>query len=410
MQKKIKIAFVKMAGMAAGGTEKFLQIIAANLPKNRFEVDFYYCDAVPYIGAKNEIIPTDPSRIKYMRDHGINLIKFNVQAKDITNPFHKWVGTNFFQVFDESKYDIIQTGRSGHKEYPFYKIKHTPIVDSLHLSSGVDNQFNISRVMHICQWNADKWIKKGGDSARVVLVSHPTQIENKLYENLRSGLGLQGKFIFGFHQRPHDSIFSSIPLDAYKKIENENTAFILMGGGGKYRQQAKELGLKNAYFLPANGDLDEVCKFLSTLNVYAHGRKDGEVNSTAMAEAMYFGLPIVSHFSEINNGHVECIGDAGKVLKTVKEYAEELNKLMSDKEYFQYRSGQAKKRFQEKYELNGQMQNIISIYEDVIKNPFPHKLRRIYYSLHYTQNIRVLLAEIYLFLKYKLGFKFLKRG
>ena len=46
---KIKVAFIKFGGMANGGTEKYLQTIAAHLPKDEFEVDFFYCDAAPYI-------------------------------------------------------------------------------------------------------------------------------------------------------------------------------------------------------------------------------------------------------------------------------------------------------------------------------------------------------------------------
>ena len=46
----IKVAFIKFGGMANGGTEKYLQTIAAYLPKDEFEVDFFYCDAAPYIG------------------------------------------------------------------------------------------------------------------------------------------------------------------------------------------------------------------------------------------------------------------------------------------------------------------------------------------------------------------------
>ena len=45
----IKIAFIKFGGMANGGTEKYLQTIAAHLPKDEFDVDFFYCDAAPYI-------------------------------------------------------------------------------------------------------------------------------------------------------------------------------------------------------------------------------------------------------------------------------------------------------------------------------------------------------------------------
>ncbi len=44
-EKRIRVAFIKFCGMATGGTEKVLQTIAANLDKNKFLVDFYYCDS-----------------------------------------------------------------------------------------------------------------------------------------------------------------------------------------------------------------------------------------------------------------------------------------------------------------------------------------------------------------------------
>ena len=56
---KKRIAFIKFGGMAFGGTEKVLQTIAAELPKNIYEVDFFYCDAAPLLGQIwNTLIPT----------------------------------------------------------------------------------------------------------------------------------------------------------------------------------------------------------------------------------------------------------------------------------------------------------------------------------------------------------------
>ncbi len=381
MNKKIKIAFIKVNGLATNGTEKFLQIISANLAKDRFEVDYYYCDSPSFKDSSVKLtMTTDSNRVNYMTEHGVNLIKFHVEAIDLSTYTHDWINTDFWEKFDENRYDIIQTGRAGHPEYPFYKIKHTPIVDSLHLSGMVDNQYNISRVMHICKWNADLWVKKGGDKKRIELVSHPMDLKYN-GGDMREQCELSNKFVFGFHQRKEDSIFSEIPLKAYKKIEFDNNFFILLGGSNKYRKQAKELGIKNIIFLEHTGDMQFIYRFLNTLDVYAHGRKDGEVNSTAMAEAMYFGLPIVSHLSEINNGHVECIGNAGKVVQTDDEYVTEMLKLQNEKVYYDYRREEAKKRFAEKYELYGQIDRIINIYKDVIKNPFPHKIRRFFYHV-----------------------------
>lgn len=399
---KLKVAFIKFIGAAAGGSERFMQIIAANLPKDRFEVDYFYCDAVPYIGAVYQLPDTDLGRLAYLKSHGVKTIKFHLQAKDITTPLHTWVGTDFWEHFNEKDYDLIQIARAGHKEYPFNKIRHTPIIDSIHLTAGVDNQYNISKVMHLNQWSVDKWAAAGGDRQRAVIVINPVDIPYKNYPDLRQELNLADKFVYGFHQRPHDSLFSNIPLKAYKQVEDEHTAFVLLGGGESYRQQAKELNLKNIYFLSGTGDSDRIYCFLASLNVYAHGRKDGEVNSRSMGEAMYFGLPIVSHLSPINNGHVESIGNAGVVVASVEEYVKELNRLRQDKDYYRLKSVASKKRFAERFALNTFIKEIVLLYEEVYKNPFPHPFKRIVFGLHWTQNIRIVLAWVYLKLKYKL--------
>ena len=215
MQNKIKIAFIKTSGLTSGGTEKFLQTVAINLPKDKFEVDYYYSDPVCF---KNPNIKplsfTDENKIKLMKDSGVNLIKFNLDYIDLGVYTHNWVNTDFWSKFSENKYDIIQTGRAGNPEYPFYKIKKTPIIDSLHLSGMVDNQYNISRVMHICQWNADKWINNGGDKERIVIISHPMDIKFN-GGDLKKEYNIGSKFVFGFHQRNEDGIFSDIPLRAY---------------------------------------------------------------------------------------------------------------------------------------------------------------------------------------------------
>jgi len=396
---KIKIAFVKYGGLSAGGTEKMLQIIAANLPKEKFLVDYYYCDSSPYIGSTYQHIDTEKSRVKYMKDHNINLIKFTVAFKDITTPTHRWIETNFWDKFDETKYDIIQTGRAGHKEYPFTKIKKTPIVDILALSGSVDNQYNISRVMHICQWSADQWTNIGGDKNRVEIISLPVDMSGGTSNiNLRNSLGLKDKFVYGMHQRPSNEIFSEIPLLAYKKIESEKTSFVMLGGGTNYRKQAEKLGIKNIHFLPASGNMEDVYAFLNTLDVYAHGRKDGEVNSQAMAEAMYYGLPIVSHRSEINNGHIECIAEAGLVVDSIQDYATEMQKLFDNENYYKMRSTNAKQRFIENYRIE-------NVYMSVFNNPFPYPIKRLLTSLHWTQNIRILIKWLYLKTKFFLNGK-----
>jgi len=372
----IRIAFIKFGGLAAGGTEKVLQTIALNLPKDKYQVTYFYTESAPYVGSDFKHMGTDPVVKALLEKNNINLIKVNVTAKDITVPTHDWVDSNFFDVFNEKDFDLIQTGRSGQPEYPFYKIKTTPIVDSIHIIGGVDNQFNIARVMHISEWSARKWIRMGGDPSRSRVIYYPVKIPSYAHIDYRKELALQDKFIFGFHQRNDPHIFSPTPLEAYSRIETDRTHFLLLTGSQRHKDQAKRLGIKNITFLPHTSNLDGLYSFLETLDVYTHGRRDGELNSQAIAEAMSFGVPIVSHLSLINNGHVETIGDAGVVTATTRDYVYWLRRIMSDPDIRERFSENAKLRFRNNYDLDTQMKKIEALYEDVLRNPFPDTLQR----------------------------------
>ena len=267
---KIKIAFIKFGGMANGGTEKYLQTIAAYLPKDQFDVDFFYCDAAPYIGSDFKHLDTDESRVEYCKSHGINLKKFNVEYKDVTKPTHDWVNTDFWEHFNEEDYDVIQTGRSGHPEYPFTMINNTPIVDSIHLAGMGENKSNVFKTVLISQEQKTRWINAGGASDKATIIPVPVEVPNYTDESYREKFGWKDKFVFGMHQRNDIHIFSSIPLEAYDEIESDNTAFLILGGSSNHRKQAKDLELKNVQFLDTTSDIGLIHKFLNTLDVYAH--------------------------------------------------------------------------------------------------------------------------------------------
>ena len=365
---KIKIAFITMEGLNAGGTERFLQTIAANLPKDRYEVDYYYTPKVAQ------------HRYQYMVEHNVNLIEYHGKY------YTKWRyvclrETDFWKVY-KGGYDIIQLGRSGYPEDVIAGIKDTPIVDSIHWVAGVCNPYNMSRVMHISKYSRDMWIHKGGDRKRVEMISLPLFLPHFEYTDIRESLGLKPDcFLFGFHQANRDEIFSDIPLKAYKEIEDDTNAFVLCNGSKKYREQAKELGIKNIYFYDYLKDDNEFYSVIKSLNVYAHGRKDGELNSAAIAEAISFGLPVVTHPSDDFNGHLEIVTDNGFVAHDYKEYAEYMRKLQVDKELWERCSKASYRIFHEKYDFDVQMKRIMDIYEGVLKNPYPNKLRRIWFDL-----------------------------
>ena len=362
--KKIKIAFIKFGGMANGGTEKYLQTIAAHLPKDEFDVDFFYCDAAPYIGSDFKHLDTDASRVEYTKSHGVNLIKFDVEFKDVTKPTHDWVNTDFWEHFNEENYDVIQTGRSGHPEYPFTMINKTPIIDSIHLAGMGEDKANVYKTVLISEEQKSKWIAAGGDSSRGEIIPVPVEIPDYNQSSYLEEFGWKDKFVFGMHQRNDMHIFSSIPLEAYEEIQNDDTAFLILGGCSNYRKQAKDYKLKNVKFLDTTSDISLIHKFLNTLNVYAHGRSDGEQCSSSIIEGMSHSLPMISH-TAASMGQKEQIGNAGKVVEGYEDYANEMNKLMHDKKYYAQCVYNCNKRYKQIYNVPSIISKFIKLYKEV---------------------------------------------
>ena len=156
----------------------------------------------------------------------------------------------------------------------------------------------------------------------------------------------------------------ALPLEAYDEIETDDTAFLLLGGSESYQKQAKDLGLKNFKHLPTTGELEPIHKFLNTLNVYAHGRSDGEQCSCAIIEAMSHGLPVISHTAP-SMGQLEQIADAGEVVDGYEEYAEVMKKMMYNKNYYVNCKINSNKRYENVYKLDTVIKKYVEIYKEV---------------------------------------------
>ncbi len=367
MIKKTRIAFIKFAGLSPGGTERWLQMMAVNLPKDKFEIDYYYCDSAPYLGSDYKHADTDQERLKYMLSNDINLIKFNVGFKDVTVGKHNWINTNFWDVFDSSKYDFVQTAKAGDKEYPYYLID-LPIVEYVTLSGGVDFSTNLIHSIHLSEWQRLRWVKKGGSLEKSSLI--PIPVERPVsQENLREELGIpDNAIVAGYHQRPDNNIFSEIPLKSFSEIQKENFHFIIMGGGDLYRKQARDLSLKNVHFLEASSDPKKISAFLNTLNIFAHGRKDGETFGTVLAEGMIHGLPCLSHYSGIADAQPETMGPGGLFAMDQDDYT---NKLMVffENEKLRREIGDLGKDYAEKfYTIEGVVKSLCEVYDKAVQD------------------------------------------
>lgn len=368
---KTRVAFVKFGGMTIGGSELWIQKMAVNLPKENLEIDYYYCDDTPYIGGDHTPAESSPERIEYLRNNGVNVIKFSVKAKDIRTLTHDWVDTDFWEKFDESKYDLIQTVKAGPKEYPFYKMTK-PVIEIVALANRPDTSKNIAWSFHSSNWQRAQWVRIGGSINKSSVLTSPIETPQST-ENYRMDLGIpDDAIVAGFHQRNDDLIFSPIPLNAFAALrkkypaESKNWHFIIKNGSGLYRDQAKRLGLENVHFLGRTPDSASVSKFLNTLDIFAHGRADGETFGAIFVEAMMHGKPCISHYSPDGaNAQPETMGPAGVFAMNESEYADLLGRLFTDGVYRNKLASKAKSHVESYYSMDKCIAETIEIYERV---------------------------------------------
>ena len=351
-----KIACVKFAGLASGGTEKYLQTLAIILAKNNYNVDYFYTNVAQL---KSVHPDNDDDRKKLVESYNINTIPVHLDRHGDL----EWTNTNFWELFKEDRYDFVQTARGGYEEYPFNVMNNCSIIDSIHGFLAFDKP-NIKKAILLCNWQADKWISNGGNSKKVEIIPSIVEVPKKKESNLRKLLNIQEKFVYGFHQATRSDIFSNISLLAYSKIQDDDTCFVILGGSQLYVDLAKQLNLKNVYFLDFTSCVEDIHEFLAGIDVFAHARSDGEVCSASIIEAMYHGKPVISH-PALNMGHLEQIEDCGKMAYSVEEYAQEMKKLKDDKDYYAEKSEKTLIKYNEKYDFKKIESNIIHLYDNL---------------------------------------------
>jgi hypothetical protein len=298
-----------------------------------------------------------------MEAAGVKLVEVRVAAKDVTVRTHEWRDTDLWEVFDPNEFDIVQAGKAGHVEFPFYRLA-MPIVEYVTLG-GLDLSPNIAFSIHASEWQRRLWIKAGGAEDRSAAIPIPAAAPAS-DEKLRGELGIPvGALVAGFHQRANDEIFSPVPLAAFAKIETADRYFVVMGGGESYGRQARQLNCPNIRILPHSADERRLSAFLNTLDIFAHGRRDGEFFGTVFAEAMRHRKPCIGHVSEIANGHVEAIGPAGFVAVDLDSYSRLLDRLFHDGGLRDRLGTAGLAHAAANYELAGCVERLARIYETV---------------------------------------------
>lgn len=340
--RRIKVAVVRHNGLFMGGTEKFLQIMAANVDKRKFEVDYYTTNLMRY-----------KDREKYLRDNRVNVIKFHKFTDNekyrVDTSASRWNHIDFWRKFEKKEYDMVQITNFSWGEHPYNAFDDENVCEFA-VFAPYCRFPGVKKSILNSEWLRDRWVETGGSRDKSVVI--PVPVWKPLsFGNMRKQLGISSDtFVCGFHQRNNDDIFSDVQLEAYKEIETDKTCMIVGNGSRLYREQAEDLEIKNIRFLGYLNSEYEMSKFFNTLNLYTHGRKDGETYGTVFAEAMIHGIPCISHWTDICNAMEETIGGGGIVInRDPLKYAETIQRFIDDNEMRKYYSDcafkEANKRF-----------------------------------------------------------------
>lgn len=355
----MNVAFCKFAGLGSGGIEKYLQSFAKIVKDEGHNVDYFYTNAAPLKDTNWVHPPNDELRQKLVEGWGIKTIPIDVGYR----VHNTWYDTNFFKVFDESKYDLLIIGGNGEPEFPYTELNDIKIIHTVH-GDHVFKQDNITKSVLICNWQAERWLKNGGDKSKLEIIppivpqitDHPTDFRQKYKIP-------EDAFVFGMHQRNDPNIFYPVSLLAFDRMPLHNNYMVIMGGSDKYREVAAQFSKETQdriIFIDFCSDALEIHNFLDSIDVYAHSRLDGEVCSASIIEAMSHAKPVISCPGQ-NNGHEEQIADAGIFCHSLNEYVDAMCKLSVDKNAYDWCALRTHARYVKEYSFNAVKRKILEI-------------------------------------------------
>jgi glycosyltransferase involved in cell wall biosynthesis len=256
------------------------------------------------------------------KDH---LVSFK-RSKEKTGPEKGYtpLWTNFHEIASEIKPDIIHFARSGYYEWPFDK-RLAPLQIETNVFAAKDDSGFLDKSISICDYNAK--IRKVADA----IITNPVPEAQFAGFNLRETYKIPSDAIVcGRIGRPRG--FDPIAISAFKRavFSNPKLYYLVIAPCNEFKAAAQ--GVPNIIFIEPTSDDNLIAAFHRTLDIYLHYRIDGEIQSTAIAQAMIYGIPIISHISKYNNGQIETIADGGFVANNEEQYYQFLCYLISNKE------------------------------------------------------------------------------
>ena len=332
---KKRLLFYNFNSLGFAGTEKFHQILAKYLDKNKYEVFFMH----PEVQKENNI-----QRLEYIKKGNVQPISFKYKKISTTPPYYvSGMSPDIIKIIKKLNINLLVTPGSGHANFPFSIINNIPII-LLNIFGQPNIQKNITH--HICISNevANKLNPIVPENKIKVL---PVPSEGPNENSFQAGLDLRKKlqinetdFIFGRIGRPDDGIFDSIGIKTFQRIVKKypHAHYLIMSPMPKLVKLVSDEQIPNIHFLEPSSKDEDVWAFHQSLDAMAHFRHDGESFGLNITESMLCAKPIITHKSPIWNAHLEYlepsfarIAEIGNVEQYASFMEEFINKKQTGK-------------------------------------------------------------------------------
>lgn len=327
---KLKILFYSHT-IDYGGTWRSHERILLNLDKTKF-------DAYVFYNTKS-----NNNRLDYLKMHmpESNLIAFDSVGNRMgPETGYAYKETNFTELAKKQNFDIIHFARSGYYEWPFIER-----ISPIQIETNIFADKDYSKFLDFSVSISDRITELRGSTDHRIYNPVPQPLKNT--DTLQDELGIpEGYHIFGRVGRPdnfHDIALRSLFL---LKSKGYKFKYIILGPCKKTLQLINELNLNDDCILisPTNDD-NFIHKLYNTIQIFLHYRIDGESFGVAIAHAMMYGIPIISHYAGYN-AQKEIISDGGYVAYSIQDYTNYLIKLLEDKTFYSIISNNAKTQAQ----------------------------------------------------------------
>ena len=176
--------------------------------------------------------------------------------------------STLLNIIQDKKPFILHRYSAGIPEFPFVReIKeHTKHFVSTSVFGNQDDSIEISKVIYVSkhvQWMADK---VGNPEKGIFFPDHHV-VRNPIEapyssEDLREELGIpKDAFVFGRIGRDDESIYDPINIEAYSKVANSNTYFVIVNPSRSSRIDIERLNITSAKYIERTTDEVRLSKF-----------------------------------------------------------------------------------------------------------------------------------------------------